>query len=118
MIYRVGRYGKFIGCSAYPECKHIEPLEKPEDTNVTCPECGEGSMTKRKSRYGTYFYSCSAYPSCKYAINSPPVAQSCPQCQWPITMIKTTKRRGTERVCPQKTCNFAEPATPIENSDD
>lgn len=117
MIYRIGRYGKFIGCSAYPKCKHIEPLEKPEDMNVTCPECNKGSMTKRKSRYGTYFYSCSEYPGCKYAINSPPVTEKCPQCDWPITMIKTTKRRGTERVCPQKTCDFAEPATPLESEE-
>lgn len=115
MIYRVGRYGKFIGCSGYPKCKHIEPLEKPEDTQVTCPECKKGTMTKRKSRYGTYFYSCSEYPSCKYAINSPPVAQACSTCDWPITMIKTTKRRGTERVCPQKSCDFSEPATPLED---
>ena len=110
MVYKVGKYGKFIGCSGYPKCKHIEPLEKPEDTHVTCPECNKGTMTKRKSRYGTYFYSCSEYPKCKYAINSSPVAKPCPECQWPITMIKTTKRRGTERVCPQKTCTFSEPA--------
>ena len=108
LIYRQGRYGKFIGCSDYPNCKHIEPLEKPEDTNVTCPECNKNSLTKRKSRYGTYFYACSGYPQCKYAINSPPIAEPCPECNWPITMLKITKRRGMERVCPQKTCQFSE----------
>ncbi|HET7651314.1 MAG TPA: type I DNA topoisomerase, partial [Gammaproteobacteria bacterium] len=51
LIIRRGRYGKFIGCSGYPKCKYIEPLEKPEDTGVECPECHQGSMLKRKSRY-------------------------------------------------------------------
>lgn len=113
LIYRKGRYGKFIGCSTYPKCKHMEPLERPVETGVTCPTCNKGMMTKRKSRYGTYFYSCSEYPKCKYAINSPPLTQPCPECDWQVTMIKTTKRRGTERVCPQKECNFAEPAEPL-----
>lgn len=109
LIIRRGRYGKFIGCSNYPNCKHIEPLEKPADTGVTCPECIKGTMLQRKSRYGKIFYSCSTYPDCKYAIWNQPVAEICPQCGWPILTIKTTKRRGTEKVCPQKECKFSEP---------
>ena len=109
LLIRQGRYGKFIGCSNYPECKHIEPLEKPADTGVKCPECHQGSMLKRKSRYGKIFYSCSRYPDCKYAVWNEPMTEPCPECKWPITMVKTTKRRGTERVCPQKECKFAEP---------
>lgn len=109
LLIRQGRYGKFIGCSNYPACKHIEPLEKPADTGVECPECHQGTMLKRKSRYGKIFYSCGRYPDCKYAIWNEPMKQPCPVCQWPITMVKTTKRRGTERVCPQKECTFAEP---------
>jgi DNA topoisomerase-1 len=103
---KVGRYGKFIGCSNYPKCKFIEPLEKPFDTNVKCPICHEGTMLKRKSRYGTYFYSCSKYPKCKYIIGNEPIVEKCPKCGWPILMLKTTKRRGTEKVCPQKECDF------------
>ncbi len=103
---KIGRYGKFIGCSNYPKCKFIEPLEKPFDTNVTCPICHEGTMLKRKSRYGKYFYSCSKYPKCKYAIWNEPVVEKCPKCGWPILTVKTTKRRGTEKVCPQKECDF------------
>ena len=102
-----GRYGKFIGCSNYPKCKHIEPLEKPKDTGVTCPECNQGTLLSRKSRYGKLFYSCSRYPDCKYAVWNPPIKESCPQCKWPILTIKTTKRRGTEKVCPQKECDYA-----------
>ncbi len=111
---KTGRYGKFIGCSNYPKCRHIESLEKPEDTGVECPQCKKGTILKRKSRNGKIFYSCSAYPKCKYALWNPPVAEPCPICNWPILTIKTTKRRGTEKVCPQKSCNYA---TPYEGED-
>ena len=109
LIIRSGRYGKFIGCSAYPECKFIEPLEKPTDTGVSCPKCNKGSMLKRKSRRGKIFYSCSTYPDCDYAVWNEPVEGPCPDCNWPILTIKTTKKRGTERVCPQQECKFVEP---------
>ncbi len=112
LIIRHGRYGKFIGCSAYPKCKHMEPLEKPADTGVACAECNEGTLLKRKSRYGKIFYSCSRYPDCKYAVWNEPVAEPCPDCKWPILTIKTTKRRGTEKVCPQKECKYAVPVEP------
>ncbi len=103
-----GRYGRFIGCAAYPKCKHIEPLEKPKDTSVNCPKCGKGTLLQRKSRYGKIFYSCSSYPSCDYAVWNEPVAESCPQCNWPVLTIKTTKRRGTEKVCPRKECGYTQ----------
>ncbi|HFD81240.1 MAG TPA: type I DNA topoisomerase [Gammaproteobacteria bacterium] len=109
LIIRSGRYGKFIGCSGYPDCKYIEPLEKPVDTGVACPKCGKGTMLKRKSRRGKIFYSCSTYPDCDYAVWNEPVEGPCPKCNWPILTIKTTKKRGTERVCPQADCSFSEP---------
>ncbi len=109
LIFRQGRYGKFIGCSNYPACKHIEPLEKPADTGVECPQCHKGTLLKRKSRYGKIFYSCATYPDCNYAVWNEPLIESCPKCQWPVMTIKTTKRRGTEKVCPQKECGYAEP---------
>ena len=109
LVIRHGKYGKFIGCSNYPTCKHIEPLEKPEDTEVACPKCEKGSLFKRKSRRGKIFYSCGRYPDCDYAMWYPPVAEPCPKCEWPITMIKTTKRKGDEKACPQKECSFSEP---------
>ncbi len=109
LVIKRGRYGKFIGCGNYPNCRHMEPLEKPEDMGVQCPECKQGSMLKRKSRYGKIFYSCARYPDCKYAVWNPPVAEACPKCGHPILTIKTTKRRGTEKVCPQKECGYAVP---------
>jgi DNA topoisomerase-1 len=117
LIIRSGRYGKFIGCSAYPDCKYIEPLEKPTDTGVSCPKCNKGSMLKRKSRRGKIFYSCSTYPDCDYAVWNEPVEGPCPDCNWPVLTIKTTKKRGTERVCPQADCKFAEPFE-LETSED
>ncbi|RDH89383.1 MAG: type I DNA topoisomerase [endosymbiont of Seepiophila jonesi] len=112
LVIKKGRYGKFIGCSGYPKCRYIEPLEKPEDTGVTCPKCHKGNLLKRKSRRGKIFYSCSTYPDCDYAIWNQPVAEPCPKCGWPVLTIKTTKRNGTEKVCPQKECSFAEPCDP------
>ncbi|MEW8097784.1 MAG: type I DNA topoisomerase [Candidatus Thiodiazotropha endolucinida] len=109
LVIKRGRYGKFIGCSNYPKCRYIEPLEKPEDTSVTCPKCNKGTLLKRKSRRGKIFYSCSTYPDCDYAVWNEPVAEPCPNCGWPVLTIKTTKRNGTEKVCPQKDCSFSEP---------
>ena len=105
---RTGRYGKFIGCSSYPKCKHIESLEQPTNTGVTCPQCNKGEILTRKSRRGKIFYSCSGYPDCDYALWNEPLAEACPDCQWPILTVKTTKSRGTEKVCPQKECGFTE----------
>jgi len=109
LVVKRGRYGRFIGCSGYPNCNHMEPLEKPADTGVQCPECKQATMLKRKSRYGKIFFSCARYPDCKYAVWNLPLAEPCPKCGWPILMIKTTKRRGTEKVCTVKECGFAEP---------
>ena len=108
LIIRHGRYGKFIGCSSYPDCRHIEPLEKPQDMGVECPECKQGNMLKRKSRNGKIFYSCERYPDCKYAVWNEPLNEACPDCGWPMLTLKTTKRRGTEKVCPQKDCGYTE----------
>ncbi len=109
LVIKSGRYGKFIGCSGYPSCCHIEPLEKPVDTNVACPDCNKGNILKRKSRNNKIFFSCSTFPDCQYAIWNPPVDEKCPECEWPILTIKTTKRRGSEKVCPQKDCGYATP---------
>lgn len=111
---RRGKFGLFVGCTKYPDCKHIESLSggtasASAETSIKCPSCKEGNLVKRKNRFGSYFYPCSNYPKCKYLVNSQPVDKSCPNCKWPVTIIKTTKRKGTERICPEK-CGFSEPA--------
>ncbi len=117
LIIRHGRYGKFIGCSSYPNCKYIEPLEKPEDTGVQCPACKKGNMLKRKARSGKIFFSCEHYPDCEYAVWYPPLNEKCPTCNWPMLTLKTTKKRGTEKVCPVKECKFSEPVDDPETED-
>lgn len=110
LVIKSGPYGKFIGCAAYPKCKFIEPLEKPRDTGVVCPVCQKGSLLERKSRFGKLFYSCNTYPACTYAVWNPPLNEPCPKCHWPLLTLKTTKRWGREKVCPQKECGFKAPA--------
>lgn len=105
---RHGKFGKFIGCSNYPKCKHIESLNKPSDTGVECPECKQGKIVKRQSRRGRVFFSCQRYPDCKYAVWNEPIAKDCPKCAWPMLTIKKTKKRGTELVCPRQTCGYVE----------
>jgi DNA topoisomerase-1 len=104
-----GKYGKFTGCSSYPKCRYIEPLERPEDTGVTCPQCAKGSLQKKRSRKGKVFYSCSTYPVCDYAVWDSPLAEPCPQCHWPILTLKVTRSKGSEKACPQKGCGYHSP---------
>lgn len=106
LVIKRGRYGKFIGCSSYPDCKHMEPLEKPEDVGVECPQCKKGNMLKRKSRYGKIFFSCERYPDCKYAVWNRPIDEPCPDCNHPMLSIKVTKRKGPQKVCPEKGCGY------------
>jgi DNA topoisomerase I len=100
-----GPYGQFVGCSNYPKCKHTEPLEKPVDTGVTCPACGKSTLIKKKTRYN-FAFSCS---ECKYIVYGDDIkSEPCPNCNWPIMVLKSTKRRGTQKICPQKECGHTE----------
>ena len=103
---KTGRYGRFIGCSHYPACKFIEPLEKPVDTAVTCPKCRDATIVKRKSKKGKIFYSCAAYPKCDYALWNEPIDEACPSCAWPLLTVKETKRSGRQILCPQQGCGY------------
>ncbi|HKL48345.1 MAG TPA: type I DNA topoisomerase [Desulfuromonadales bacterium] len=114
MQVKQGRYGKFLGCSAYPECKNIQPLVKPKALGIECPECKEGEMMEKKSRYGKTFFSCNRYPKCKYALWDPPKTEPCPKCKWPLTVIKTTKRYGTVQKCPREDCDYQNELVPPE----
>jgi DNA topoisomerase-1 len=77
LVIRYGRYGKFIGCSAFPNCRYVEPwLEK---TGVRCPKDG-GELVERKTRKGRTFYACSNYPGCDFTSWKKPLAAPCPNC--------------------------------------
>jgi len=116
MVIKQGRYGPFLGCSAYPECKNIQPLEKPKDTGVPCPECGKGTFLEKKSRRGKIFYSCSCYPKCKNALWNKPVAKPCPQCNAPFLVEKVTKRRGAELLCASEDCDFRQSLEDVQEA--
>jgi DNA topoisomerase-1 len=78
LVIRYGRYGKFISCSGFPDCRHTEPwLEK---IGVTCPQDG-GDIVQRKTRKGRTFYGCNNYPECDFTSWKRPIEQPCPNCQ-------------------------------------
>lgn len=108
MVAKQGRFGKFIACSGYPECKYTESMNgNGNDTGIACPEKNcDGQIRMRTSRRGKTFYGCSRYPKCTFAIWDKPVAETCPQCQAPILTEKTTKKYGTQLVCMDKTCGY------------
>lgn len=108
LVYKSSKYGKFIGCTGYPSCRYIEPLEKPSDTGVQCPQCQKGQLFKRKSRNGKVFYSCENYPTCDYALWNAPLNEPCPKCNWAVLTLKESKKHGLQKICPQKGCGFVE----------
>jgi DNA topoisomerase-1 len=108
MLIKDGRYGKYLACSGYPACKNIQPLVKPKGTGVACPDCGQGELTEKKSRYGKMFYSCNRYPQCKFALWDPPVERPCPKCGFPLLVKKVYKREGEFLKCPKEGCDFKE----------
>ncbi len=81
LVIRYGRFGKFIGCTNYPECRYTEPWL--DLTGIVCPDCGEehgGEIVQRKSRRGRTFYGCSRYPECQFTSWKRPIKQPCPNC--------------------------------------
>ncbi|MBV5336473.1 MAG: topoisomerase DNA-binding C4 zinc finger domain-containing protein, partial [Deltaproteobacteria bacterium] len=106
MLIKDGRYGKYLACSGYPACKNIQPLNKPKGTGVPCPECNQGELTEKKSRYGKLFYSCNRYPDCKFALWDSPVQQPCPKCGFPVLVKKVYKKKGEFLKCPKEGCDY------------
>ncbi len=95
LIIRWGRYGKFISCSNFPDCRYTEPyLEK---IGMTCPQCEEGDVVRRKTRKGRTFYGCSRYPECDFTSWKQPVPTPCPNCEG--TLVIANKRQVTCLDC-------------------
>lgn len=84
MIIRLGKYGKFVGCSGFPDCRNIQSLLK--STGVTCPKCGEGEVVLKSSKRKRIFYGCSRYPDCDFVMWERPITEPCPQCGSQMTM--------------------------------
>lgn len=79
LVIRKGRYGEFVACSNYPECKYIKKEEKEEKIIMDCPLC-DGKIVERKTRRGKVFYGCNHFPKCKFASWDLPVEGKCPEC--------------------------------------
>ncbi len=108
MQVRFGRFGKFLGCTGYPECTNVQPLHKPKPTGIACLACGTGEMLERVSRRGKVFFSCSRYPDCEFVAWDRPVAVPCPECGAAFVTEKVTKRYGTVRRCIREGCAWQE----------
>ncbi len=104
MLIKEGKFGKFLACERYPECKSTEAIT----IGVHCPTCKEGEITQRMSRFKRFFYGCNRYPNCTFASWDKPVARACPTCHYPILLDKNTKRDGHYFKCGNKECDYRE----------
>ena len=103
LVKRFGRFGEFISCSNYPKCKYI----KQETVGVSCSRPGcKGEIVVKKSKRGKTFYGCSEYPNCNVVYWDKPVLETCPQCNAPFLLEKTTKKQGTFRYCANEDCGY------------
>ncbi len=110
MIVKQGKYGDFLACSAYPECKNAQSLNSGHNAvpvGVKCPEKGcDGEVVEKKSKRGKIFYGCSRFPNCQFATWDKPINKTCPQCNAPVMVEKTTKKEGTILQCLDKSCGY------------
>jgi DNA topoisomerase-1 len=102
MVYKMGRFGKFLACSGFPNCRNTKPIIK--DIGVTCPKCKEGHIVERRSKKGRVFFGCNLYPGCDFVSWDRPVDKPCPQCG--SMLIQKTNKSGTHIQCVE--CDFKE----------
>lgn len=95
LVLRNGRYGKFIACSNYPECRYTRPVVV--KTGVTCPKCKQGEVVERRSKKGRTFYGCERYPECDFVVWQRPLPPPCPDCGGLVT--QSGKERARCTVC-------------------
>ncbi|PIJ49133.1 hypothetical protein BL250_14380 [Erwinia sp. OLTSP20] len=103
LALRQGRYGMFIACSEYPQCGHTETIDRPDETSICCPQCQQGKLVQRRSRYGKTFHACDRYPDCQFAVNFTPKEGQCTCCHFPL-LIEKKNSRGARLFCASKTC--------------
>lgn len=101
MVYKFGRFGKFLACSNFPECRNTKAIV--EDLGITCPKCGKGTLIKRKSKRGRVFYGCSEYPECDFVLWNQPVDKKCPVCG-SIMIVKHYKKGPDKIFCSNAEC--------------
>ncbi|WNS44779.1 type I DNA topoisomerase [Paenibacillus sp. MMS20-IR301] len=95
MVYKLGRFGKFLACSGFPDCRNTKPIIK--DIGVTCPQCHEGKVVERRSKKGRVFYGCDHYPECDFVSWDRPSVKPCPACgSW---MVEKRNKQGVKLQC-------------------
>ncbi len=111
LVKRHGRFGEYVSCSNYPNCRYKPP--KPVTlTGVTCPECHQGQILERKGRFGP-FYGCARYPDCTRNFRARPVPMPCPKCGTAYLLVRERKG-GSFYVCEAEGCDYDEPARDLE----
>ncbi|MFC5712159.1 type I DNA topoisomerase [Thalassorhabdus alkalitolerans] len=102
MVYKMGRYGKFMACSNFPDCRNTKAIVK--DIGVKCPSCKEGNIVERKSKKRRTFYGCDRYPECEFVSWDKPISRPCPKCEGLLVEKKTKK--GVHVQCAE--CDYKE----------
>ena len=102
MVIKNGRFGKFLACPGYPECKNTKKIV--DETPGKCPECGS-DLIGRKGKKGKKFYGCSSYPNCKFISWDEPVSDKCPQCG--NTMF-VKKGKAAQMYCAKEGCGYTQ----------
>lgn len=102
MVIKQGRYGKFLACPGFPECRNTKPLL--EELKVTCPKCG-GHIQVKRSKRGRKFYGCENYPQCDFVSWDEPTGELCPECGYPV-VIKYSKNGRKYTRCSNKNCKY------------
>ena len=112
MVLKRGRYGDFLACSGFPECKNTQSLSvngSAKSIGVKCPQDGcSGEVLEKTSKRGKVFYGCSRYPDCSFATWDKPVSRQCPACGAQFLVERTTKKQGTLHSCLNPDCGFKE----------
>ena len=101
MVYKMGRFGKFLACPNFPECRNTKAIV--EKIDVPCPKCG-AALIKRKSKRGKPFYGCERYPECDFVSWDKPAKDKCPQCG--SLMVNKIGQHGAYTMCTNKECGF------------
>lgn len=104
MVIKYGRFGKFIACKNYPECKTTKPLVN--KVGVKCPKCGKGDIILRKSKKGKAFYGCSNYPECDFISWNKPTGELCSECN--SYLVEKVTKSETKVICSNKECKKRE----------
>ena len=101
MVIKLGKNGRFVACTGFPECKNAKPLTLSVlGVDVKCPSCNEGELAERlKLKNKKRFYGCLNYPDCNFAINSIPISQPCPDCSWLLVPSGTSKVKCSSKEC-------------------